>query len=453
MIRRRVFRSWCAGAALIGGLAGCTRNSAVAPPANVLIVTLDTTRADRLSAYGFQSASMPAFERLAREGIVFRQATTVAPLTLPAHSSLLTGLYPPHHGVRDNASPPLDPAHRTLAEILQSRGFRTAAFVATSVLAADRGLARGFDQYRDTTASGAESPPRVRRPANEVVDDALSWLQSRDNAPFFIWVHLYDAHAPCRPPDPYRAQYPTDPYEGSLAFMDSQADRLIQSLDSIHQLDRTIIVVAADHGESLGEHGEREHGIFLYDSVVHVPLIMRVPGVSTRSFLPIMSLVDVMPTVLGFLQLRSASVDGRDLTPAIRGAAQQADRPVYSESLYPERFGWSPLRALRDGRFTFIDAPRPELYDLETDPFEERNLYSAASPTARAMAGRLEALRERWRAPTSAMVPVPADIRARLASLGYVGGDVRRADATGLDPKDYIETYNATRRAPRSGSP
>jgi arylsulfatase A-like enzyme len=454
MIRGRPFRSWCAGATLIGGLGGCIRHSAVPPPANVLIVTLDTARADRLTAYGFQSASMPAIDRLAREGILFQRATTVAPLTLPAHSSLLTGLYPQHHGVRDNADPPLEPAHRTLAEMLHGRGFRTAAFVAASVLASDRGLSRGFDVYRDTTTSSdAGALPRVRRPGNEVVDEALTWLNGHEDSPFFVWVHLYDAHAPYRTPEPYRTQYAADPYEGSLAFVDSQVDRVTRWLESHHQLSRTLVIVAGDHGESLGDHAELEHGIFLYESVLHVPLIMRVPGVAPQRFVAITSLVDVMPTVLGMLRLPGPQVDGLDLNPAIRGAREPADRLVYSESLYPARFGWSPLRAARDGRFKFIDAPRPELYDLETDPFEERNLYATRSATATALARRLEAFNgvER-RSASDRMDRVPADVRARLNALGYIGTDARTAGSTGRDQKDVIATYNAVRLAARSAS-
>jgi arylsulfatase A-like enzyme len=446
-------RSWCAGAALIGGLAGCTRNSAT-PPANVLIVTLDTTRADRLSAYGFQSASMPAIERLAREGILFQHATTVAPLTLPAHCSLLTGLYPRHHGVRDNADPPLEPAHRTLAEILHGRGFRTAAFVTASVLASDRGLSRGFDVYRDTTTSSdAGAPPRVRRPGNEVVDEAVTWLNGHEDSPFFVWVHLYDAHAPYRTPEPYRTHYSADPYEGSLAFVDSQVNRVMQWLESHHQLSRTLIVVAGDHGESLGDHKELEHGIFLYESVLHVPLIMRVPGITPRRFGAITSVVDVMPTVLGVLRLPGPPVDGLDLTPALHGAGEPADRLVYSESLYPERFGWSALRAARDGRFKFIDAPRPELYDLETDPFEERNLNTTRPATSTALARRLEIFDALERVPVNGPIDrVPVEVRARLQALGYVGADARSAGSPRRDPKDYIATYNAMRLASRSAS-
>jgi arylsulfatase A-like enzyme len=433
------------GAALVAGLAGSTPPNSPPNALNLLLVTLDTTRADRLSAYGFQSTSMPAIDRLAREGIVFRQAITAAPLTLPAHCSLLTGLYPVHHGVHDNADPPLDSAHVTLAETLHRGGYRTAAFVAASVLAADRGLSRGFDIYRDTTIAGASTPSPLRRPGNEVVDDALRWLSTGNDSSFFLWVHLYDAHAPYQPPEPYRTQYATDPYQGSLAFMDSQLDRVVHALEASKQLSRTVIVVAGDHGESLGDHGELEHGIFLYDSVLHVPLIMRVPGVGARPFDAVTSLVDVMPTVLGFLQIRSSPVDGQDLTAVIRGTAQQVNRTIYSESRYPERFGWSPLRSLHDGRFKFISAPRPELYDLEADPFEERNVYSAHSATATALAERLERLGgQSLRSAPRTVMPLSPDARARLAALGYVSGDARQIGSTGLDPKDYIQTYNAT---------
>ena len=221
--------------------------------------------------------------------------------------------------------------------------------------------------------------------------------------------------------------------------------------ESHHQLSRTLIVVVGDHGESLGDHGELEHGIFLYESVLHVPLIMRVPGVAPRRFVAITSLVDVMPTVLGMLRVPGPQVDGLDLNPAIRGAREPADRLVYSESLYPERFGWSALRAARDGRFKFIDAPRPELYDLETDPFEERNLYTTRSVTATALARRLEGFDGVERLPRiDRMDRVPVDVSARLKALGYIGTDARTARSTRRDPKDFIATYNAVRLASRS---
>ena len=436
-------------AVIVGALAGAVRTSAPSAIANVLIVTLDTTRADRLPPYGYQSASMPAIERLGDQGVVFLQAFTVAPLTLPAHCSLLTGLYPPHHNVRDNGDPPLDRSHPTLAEVLHGYGLRTAAFVATDVLAADRGLARGFDVYRDPFSAHSDAPTN-RRPANEVIDEALGWLSDRDDSRFFVWVHLYDAHAPYRPPEPFRSRFATDPYEGSLVFMDAQVDRLLQWLETHQQLARTLVVVAGDHGESLGDHGELEHGIFVYDSVLRVPLIMRGPGIPARRFVPVTSLVDVMPTILSLLRIPSIVTDGRDFAQGMIGAANVPERSVYSESMYPQQFGLSALRAVRVGGRKFIDAPRPELYDLATDPFEEHNLYQTGS-TASAMAARLDAFGEPRRAPgaaTNGNVP-DAERRRRLAALGYIAGDARTPTAPALDPKDYIETYNATRRRGR----
>jgi arylsulfatase A-like enzyme len=442
-------RRLCA-VALVGGLAACTARGPMPRPSNVLIVTLDTTRADRLPAYGDQSASMPALDRLAREGVVFDNATTVAPLTLTAHTSLFTGLYPTRHGVRDNADAPLDRALPTLAEVLKGHGFRTAAFVGSSVLAAGRGLSRGFDVYGDVDAGGARTPGRLRRPGNEVVDAALAWLNAGDDSPFLLWVHLYDAHAPYRPPEPYRSRYAADPYEAAIAFADSQVARIVDALDARHQLDRTAIVVAADHGESLGQHGEDEHGIFLYDSVMHVPLLVRMPGIAPRRISSVTSLVDVMPTILDALGITPVSADGISLLPAIRGSTPPPDRSLYTESLYPQRFGWSPLRALRDGRFKLIDAPRPELYDLEADPFEQQNIYADRTVLATAMTARLAAFTEAPRQAHGDAERVPPDLRGRLAALGYVGGAPRVDRPGARDPKDVIAEYNQIRRRPLS---
>jgi choline-sulfatase len=432
-------------------IAGVVRPGTPSSVSNVVIVTLDTTRADRLPPYGYQSASMPAIERLAGEGLVFLQAFTVAPLTLPAHCSLMTGRYPPHHNVRDNGDPPLDPSHATLAETLHGRGFRTGAFVAADVLARDRGLARGFEVYRDPATAHGDAPS-IREPANEVVNKALSWLSASGDSPFFVWVHLYDAHAPYSPPEPFRSRFPTDPYEGSLAFMDTQVDRLIQWLGTHQQLARTLIVVAGDHGESLGDHGELEHGLFIYDSVLHIPLMMRGPGIPARRFVPVTSLVDVMPTILGLLRIPSTTTDGRDLTPAMLRGTDVPEAVVYSESMYPQRFGVSPERAVRVGGKKFIEAPRPELYDLLTDPLEEHNEYQAGSPMAYALAAVLDTfggVRPSPGAPTNGTVP-DRERQERLAALGYIAGDPGRPATPGLDPKDYIAAYNATRWAGRT---
>ncbi len=420
-------------------------------PIGVVLITLDTTRADRLSPYGLMDVSMPHLERLAREGVVFDQASSVAPLTLPAHCSIFTGLFPPAHGVRDNADSALAPEHTTLAEILHGQGFRTAAFVGSAVLDAERGLEQGFTQYRGvsrTTLKGratsmVEADARQRR-ADAVMDDATRWLDGINGRPFFLWTHLYDPHLPYDPPEPFRSRY-FDPYIGEIAFADSQIGRLIDALDRHQLLDRTIVIVAGDHGESLGEHGERDHGIFVYESVLRVPLIIRVPGFAPLRIGTPVRLVDVMPTVLDMLDLPAPSMDGVSLVDLMNGSRRRLDLDVFAESRYPERFGWSPLRALRDGRFKLIDAPRPELYDLERDPFEERNIFDERRPLADAMMRRLEALDPgRSVTPDPEKTVVPAALREDLAALGYVTPAPMRVsrNRTSLpDPKDRIGTF------------
>ena len=416
-------------------------------PIGVVILTLDTTRADRLSPYGFMDASMPALDRLAREGVVFDRATSVAPLTLPAHSSLLTGLVPPRHGVRDNGDPALGATHTTLAEVLSSQGFRTGAFVGSAVLNADRGLAQGFEIYRGSVSFEREPSQPLQRRATEVISDATHWLDQVASSPYFLWVHLYDAHRPYDPPEPYRSLH-ADPYIGELLFVDSQVGRLIDRLERRGVLDRTVVIVAADHGESLGEHGERDHGIFVYDSVIRVPLIIRAPGFSPGRIGQLVRLTDIMPTVLNMLGLPAQQTDGVSLVDLMNGRRRHLDLDGYFESMYPQRFGWSPLRALSDGRFKVIEAPRPELYDLDRDPFEEHNLYDERRDLASALHSKLRAVPWERSMPAQA----PDDLRERLASLGYVGAQQPVSNVvdgkTLPDPKDCIKV-----RAPSTGQP
>jgi arylsulfatase A-like enzyme len=447
--RQRVIRR---SAAVLGLALGAVALASVAsslhrkpPPTAVVIVTLDTARADRLSPYGFMNAAMPGLERLAREGVLFDQAMTASPLTLPSHCTLFTGLLPPRHGVRDNADSPLAPAATTMAELLSGSGYRTAAFVAAAVLDPDRGLSQGFDVYRSApTGDGARAHRRERR-GDEVMTEALDWLAGAGRSPFFLWVHLYDPHRPYDPPEPFRSRH-VDPYIGELAFADAQIGRLLSALDTLKLRDRTIVVVAGDHGESLGDHGERDHGIFVYQSVLRVPLIVRVPDVAPRRIGSVVRLADVLPTVLEVLDIRRPRGDGVSLLAMMQGRQPPVDREAYAESLYPQRFAWSPLRAIRDGRFKFIDAPRPELYDLETDPFEERNLYDRRRPLAHVMGGRIDALDDSNNPRPSRGSEPPASVRQRLAALGYVGtgniGSSRPPQAL-PDPKDCIGHVNS----------
>lgn len=425
-------------------------------PAGVVIVTLDTTRADHLSVYGYQDVSLPHLERLAAGGVVFDQAMSVGALTLPAHTSLFTGQLPPAHGVRDNSGPGLAASHDTLAEILRARGFRTGAFVGSAVLDADRGLAQGFDHYGGVIP--ASGPTGLQRRGDDVVTDALAWLGGIESTPFLLWVHLYDPHRPYDPPPPFDAMH--DPYVGEIAFADAQIGRLLRALDERALTDRTIVVVAGDHGESRGEHGERDHGIFLYDGVLRVPLIVRAPGIAAGRIADVVGLTDVMPTVLDLLGIPAPPSAGASLASALQRRSPVGEREVYAESLYPRHLGWSPLFALRSGRYKLIDAPRPELYDLEVDPFEQRNIHRQRGAVAAAMTERLASMRSEGERSTADEFELSPERRHRLGALGYASGTrgrPRHAPGGLPDAKDCIgasplSPTGASARAARQAS-
>jgi arylsulfatase A-like enzyme/Tfp pilus assembly protein PilF len=428
-------------------------------PLNLVIVTLDTTRADRMGAYGNTNVETPAFDRLAREGVLFQEAVSVAPLTLPAHSSMFTGKFPPEHGVRDNGGFFLGAEQLTLAEVLKSRGYQTGAFVGAYVLDSKWGINQGFDTYHDKfdlSGTRAVSLAAIQRPANEVVDQALPWLETTKGQPFFAWLHLYDAHSPYRPPEPFATSYKRHPYNGEIAFTDSQVARLIQKLEALGVYDRTVIMVMGDHGESLGDHGEAAHGFFIYNSVTRVPFVVRTPFPATRGRQvsdPVRS-VDVMPTALDLLGVAPpAGISGVSLAPLLAGTRRELGLDAYSEAMYPlHHYGWSDLRALRSGRYKLIDAPRPELYDIERDPQEAANLYEERRQLGDRMIAQLRSMEDRF-AKTEAALPaadVDPEARQRLAALGYVGSFVATASDTRTgraDPKDKIGVFNQLGRA------
>lgn len=402
----------------------------------VVLITLDTTRADRLTPYGLMDVVMPGLERLAREGVLFHQATSVAPLTLPAHTSIMTGLLPPRHGVRDNVDRPLAASHRTLAEMLHQRGFRTAAFVGSTVVGADRGLSQGFEHYGDVPPNDRAGAEGRQRRADEVVSDAVQWLDAVGESRFFLWTHLYDPHRPYNPPAPLRAGQ-VDPYIGEIAFADAQIARLLDALEIRRLLDRALVIVTADHGESLGEHGEQDHGMFVYESVLRVPLIIRGPGLRPGRVDGVVRLVDIMPTVLDVLGFGLPQTDGVSLRAALGGAGAPPDVEAYAESLYPQRLGGSPVHSLRVGRFKVIDAPCPELYDLARDPFEEHNVYLERRTLADGLRRRLveiDAGGALARSGRGLQADVPAELQERLAALGYVGPRTRPGDVQGPEP-------------------
>jgi len=421
---------------------------------NLVVVTLDTTRADRIGTYGARDVETPTIDRLANEGVLFEQAVSVAPLTLPAHSSIFTGKFPPEHGVRDNGGFFLGPEQTTLAELLKARGYRTGAFVAAYVLAAKWGINQGFDTYFDDfdlSQTRALSLSAIQRPANEVLDKALPWIDKSGDARFFAWIHLYDPHSPYRPPEPFASRYKAHPYNGEIAFVDSQIARLVAALRARNLYDRTIIVVMGDHGESLGEHGEGSHGFFVYNSVTHVPLVIRAPFTLTarrRVSDPVRS-VDVMPTVLDLLGASlPPGISGVSLVPLMTGAKAELGLDAYSEAMYPlHHYGWSDLHALRSGRYKVIDAPRPELYDVDRDPGETTNLFADRRALGDRMIAQLRAIEGGFTKTAAAMpaADVDPEARERLAALGYVGTFVATSSdprAGRADPKDKIALFN-----------
>jgi len=424
---------------------------------NLVVVTLDTTRADRLGAYGSpRAAGTPTFDRLAREGVLFEQAMTSAPLTLPAHATMFTGQFPPAHGLRDNGGFFLPPEATTLAEHLQHAGFKTGAFVGAFVLDSKWGLDQGFDRYADdfnvSTARGG-SLASVQRRADEVVDLALPWLEQVQQDRFFAWLHFYDAHTPYAPPEPFATQYSGRPYDGEVAFADAQLGRVVEFLERRGLLDRTVIAVLADHGESLGEHGEGTHGFFVYESALRAPFVIRAPFEHTRArrVADLVRTADLAPTVLALLGVDplATAVSGTSLLPLMTGDRPELNLDAYAEAMYPlHHYGWSSLRALRAGRFKLIDAPRPELYDLEQDPGETHDLFDSRRALGERMQAQLRALDQRMAAAgpsVTAPTSVDPEVRERLAALGYVGSFVANtATSTDkrADPKDKIHLFN-----------
>jgi arylsulfatase A-like enzyme len=415
---------------------------------NVLLITLDTTRADRLGAYGYAGAATPVLDELAAGGIRFADAVTVVPLTLPSHSTMLTGLYPPNHGVRTNGRDALADEHTTLAEILKQAGYQTGAFVASFVLDPRYGLSQGFDRYDarvDPTLGDAYGGSNERS-ATDVTTAALDWLQERDPArPFFAWVHYFDPHHAYAPRLEYAIRFADRPYDGEIAYVDSEVGRLLRALGERDLTERTLIVVAGDHGESLGEHGERFHGRTLYESVMRVPLILAAPGLIREGGVvdeAVVSVVDIFPTVLELLGRDvPATVDGTSLLQA--GA--DPGRMVYMETLttYLDG-GWAPLYAIRSHGRKYVDAPRPEYYELDADPGELVNRDANLPPDRAPLVAYLDELTDRWPSlerVAAASSPIDAEARSRLLSLGYVSSLVLDAAGGLADPKDVLPAH------------
>ena len=447
-----------AGAAFLALLVtACGRTDSVARPRgdgrrSVVLISIDTLRADRIGCYGFSGVRTPAFDELARRGVRFERCVAQAPLTLPSHTTLLTGMSPVRHGVRDNGGFFAPPELRTMAEVFKDGGYRTGAVVGAYVLDSKWGLDQGFDFYFDRFDTDREqgfSVADVQRRGGEVIDEAVRWLGGNRGGPFFLFVHLYDPHTPYDPPPPFRDEYRDRPYLGEIAYADGEVGRLVRFLANEGLEATTTVVLCSDHGESLGEHGEDTHGFFVYEETVRVPLIVAGPDISGRGAVreETVSLSDVMPTILDLAGLDGpAEVEGRSLVPLL-GGKKGGQESAYSETFYPRfHYGWNEVRSFRAGDYKLILSPGPELYDLAADPDESRDLAaSRPDKVADLERGLKEFERRAAQGRKEVEVrPVDAATREKLASLGYVaaaGAGAAEARGPLPSPRDKVGLY------------
>ncbi|HEY6292952.1 MAG TPA: sulfatase-like hydrolase/transferase [Terriglobia bacterium] len=435
--------------------------SAKAKP-DVVLVTIDTLRADHLGCYGYKRGETPNLDALAASAARFAHAYTPVPITLPAHTAIMTASYPMATGIHDFSGNKLPADAVTLAKVLYNDGYRTGAFVSAAVLDSRFGLNAGFDTYYahfDFNRLDEANLDLVERPGDQTTDLALGWLRDdvkvagADRKPFFLWLHLYDPHFPYTPPEPYATKFREQPYDGEIAFADAQVGRLLVFLRGRRLFDNTVIVVCGDHGEGLGEHGEKTHGFFVYNSTLQVPLIVKVPGIAPSVVETNASLIDVMPTVLQALKIAiPPSVQGRSQLAEMQGRpvpSPESVRDLYAETYLPLlHFRWSELRAVLSQNLKYIDAPRPEAYDTRVDPGETKNLASKRPVVAHELRAKLLSLESRYTpASNSRQTKELTDpiLLERLRALGYVaigsGGYIDPQGKPPPDPKDRIEVY------------
>ncbi|MFY9562230.1 MAG: sulfatase-like hydrolase/transferase [Terriglobales bacterium] len=467
-----LIRRWLCVLCLVASAAAGPVKAPAAPP-NVVLITLDTVRVDRMGFMGSQRGLTPSLDALARQSVVFTRAYAQVPLTTASHATILTGTYPQFHKVNDFGVPlandlPYAP------DILRARGYRTAAFIGSLILDPAAKSAPGFERGFDTFDAGFHRRrlgenryQAIERRGGEVVAHALAWLDKRPPGPFFLWVHLYDAHDPYDPPEPFKSRYASAPYDGEIAYADSAVGKLLSQLRTRGLYENSVIAVMADHGEALGEHGESTHGIFLYNETIQVPLLFKLPAERSagRQVDSRVGLVDVLPTILqavgtpipkevqgeSLVSMMKSVRAGRPATG--KSSPPSPDRPAYAESDYSHRtFGWSSLRALRAGKYLFIDAPRKELYDQAADPQARYDLSSSSSAVVGTLVSQLDLFRQKTsgsrEAPQTRMDP---ELQEKLSALGYVASDTNSTLPgvmdTGADPKDKIEIVNLLHRA------
>ena len=454
--RTRWTRALCALLALTCAACGPRERAGRAPevPAGtpVVLISIDTLRADHLPAYGYRGVETPAIDRLRSDAILFERAYTHTPLTLPSHTSLLTGLLPAVTGVRDNVGYTLDAARVAsgaipyLPQILKNHGYATGGAVSAYVLQGKTGLATGFDFYEDSielrTGTGLGG---LQRPGTETLRLALPWLRAAaapPGRPFFLFFHIYEPHTPYEPPEPFASRYPLK-YDGEIAAADAIVGQLLAELGRLGAYDRALVVLLSDHGEGLGDHGEDEHGVLLYNEAIHVPLLLKLPGrqLAGHTLGAPAALTDVAPTLLSLLGLPvPGQLRGRSL---LAGLGAGAERRVYSETFYPRlHFGWSDLASLVDRRYHYIEGPDPELFDLEQDPRETRNLLRGETASAQAPRRVYSGLRRELAGYDRDLKPpaaVDAETRSAMTALGYVGGAAARRGPL-PDPKRHLDT-------------
>ena len=451
--------------AVVGALASAAIApfQAPRPPAGktpVILITIDTLRADRLTCYGYAKGKTANIDSLAADGVLFENAYAQTPITLPSHATILTGTYPMYHKVQDVVGRLRDGVP-TLAESLKQNGYATGAFVGSTVLSARWRLNRGFDVYDDrfSVQEGLRQVDfdRLERRAEDVIAPTLGWLEAKAQQPFFLWVHLFDPHDPYTPPPPFSEEFRDRPYDGEIAYVDASLARLFEKLKGLGLYDRSFIVLMSDHGESLGEHQEMHHGYFVYDATLKIPLILKFPGSRFRGTrLPNkVRCVDIAPTILQQVSIPSPpSFQGESLLAMVAGKRAGVNLPVYSETYYPKvHFNWSPLFSYQPDDDKYIEAPRSELYDTRKDRQELNNVVQTNQALAGKLKSDLSSFQRRYSAsgPQSdaAQQPDPETV-ARLKSLGYVAFTTSsarsEADSSLPDPKDKVRVYNQLNR-------
>jgi arylsulfatase A-like enzyme/Tfp pilus assembly protein PilF len=420
-------------------LADCARQRRAFPGCSIFIVSIDTLRSDHLPAYGYGGVETPHLDALARDSVIFERAYAHVPLTLPSHATLFTGLLPPENGVRDNVANSLAPGHETMASFFSEHGYATGGAVSAVVLSHETGIGRGFGFYEDSVEPTRirESLGRVQRPGAETERKLVEWIDGEKRRPLFAFLHLYEPHAPYEPPEPFASRYRDRPYDGEIAAADAVVGDFVSALKARGLYDGSIVVLLSDHGEGLGDHGEPEHGIFLYREEIQVPIVLKLPrrgGHGQRLSTPV-GLVDLFPTLAALAGLAPPhGLSGARLDPLLFGG-RPPDRAVYSETFYPRfHLGWSDLASLVTDRHQFIEAPRPELYDLRADPAEKRDLSATGSSELRRL--RLELARQRR--PAAAPAAADPEHARKLASLGYLTGAAPETSGPLPDPKDRI---------------